>query len=289
MNCKSCGYTWRPIKKHHHVDTRWVQAYLLDGSSVRRLGERWKVNSSTAWRRIQRSLHPDMTVDVLVVMKPFCASNIILIDAKHFKVRRQTYTLYVCLNAHTSKPICWILMKGSEGRIGYDQILGTLKQRNVNIEAVVSDNDQSIRCSINDWYPNAIQQKCAFHLLKTAFTKINGRRIIKTMYGQRLWNIIKKIVLGYDTYNDARKYFLRIKRQEIDHAHVWKLIDRNLKTVYQFEQKSTLPIPRTSNQIENFMGVIEQRIKTFRSFKNAESLIKIVSAFIKIKYKRSTN
>jgi transposase-like protein len=255
---------------------------------VRRLGDRWNVSGSTAWRRIQNTLNKNITVDVLLIAKPFQETNMILLDAKHFVVRRMVYTLYVALNPHTSKPVTWILKKGSECRDGYDALLQHLKNRRLNIEAVISDNDQSIRSSINDWYPNAVQQKCAFHVLKKAFLKLNGRRMIQTQYGKKIWAIMRRIALEFDSYSKARAYLLRMKIKYPPHQTAWNVLERNLETIYQFEKRSDLNIPRTSNKIENFMGVIEQRMKTFRSFKNTDSLIKIVSAFIRIKYKTST-
>lgn len=288
MNCRGCGHTWRPVKKHHKTDSRRLEAYLLDGSTVRRLGDRWNVSGSTAWRRIQRTLNKDVEVDVLMIARPFQKTNIIIVDAKHFAVRRKKYALYVSLNAYNGKPIAWMLKKGSECRDGYDAILSMMRQRQMNIEATVSDNDQSIRSSINDWYPKAVQQKCAFHVLKKAFLKLDGRRLIQTEYGRKIWGIIRHTALEYEDFVKAKAYLLKMKKKYPIHEKAWKVLEQNLKSIYQFELRRDLEIPRTSNKIENFMGVIEQRVKTFRSFKNADSLIKIVSAFIRIKYKTST-
>ena len=289
IHCNACGYTWRPIKKHHKKDFRRLRAYLLDGSTLRRLGERWSVSGSTAYRRIQRSLHQSIAVDAVVVLKPFKYANILLLDAKHFVIRKKVHTLYVSLDAHTGLPVAWVFKPGSESRDGYDELLGLMRQRKVNVLAVVSDNDQSIRCAVNDWYPDAVQQKCAFHVLKKAFLKLNGRRLIHTIYGKKIWHIVRHIALEYDEQRKARGYLLKIQKKYPLHEKVWDVLARNLHTIYQFESRRDLPIPRTSNQIENFMGVIEQRVKTFRSAKNPNSLIKILSAFIKIKYKSPTN
>jgi transposase-like protein len=289
MNCRECKHTWRPVKKHHRKDSRRLEAYLLDGSTVRRLGDRWNVSGSTAWRRIQNALDKNITVGILLIAKSFQETNMILLDAKHFVVRRRTYTLYVAFNPYTSKPVVWILLKGSECRDGYDALLHYLRNRRMNIEATISDNDQSIRCSITDWYPNAVQQKCAFHVLKKAFLKLNGRRLIQSQYGKKIWGIMRHIALEFDSYSKAHTYLARMKKKYTLHESAWNVLERNLESIYQFEKRTDLNIPRTSNKIENFMGVIEQRVKTFRSFKNPDSLIRIVSAFIRIKYKTSTN
>ena len=243
----------------------------------------------TAWRRIQRTIRSDVDIETLVLFQLPKQIPILLLDAKHFAIRKQAYTLYVGFDAIRKKPVAWTLLPHHEMRTGYDRILQALRHEKMNIQAVVSDNDQSIKSSVNDWFPNAVQQKCAFHVLQKTFLKLNGRRLIQTQYGKRLWQIIRKITLEYDDGKKARAYFLKIKKKYPDHFKAWNIIDRNLASIYQFTKRRDLPIPRTSNQIENFMGVIEQRLKTFRSSKNPNSLIKILSAFIKIKYKLPTN
>jgi len=180
------------------------------------------------------------------------------------------------------------MLPGSECRDGYDQILRFFRVKSFNIEAFVSDADQSIKNSILEHYPEATHQRCAFHVLKKAFLKLNGRRLIQTEKGRRLWQIIRKIVLEYDDLKKARAYFLKTERRYSQYPKVWRVIENNLHLVYEFTRRKDLPIPRTSNQIENFMGRIEQRLKLFRTAKNATSLIRIVTHLIKLKYKSPT-
>lgn len=288
IHCRSCGYTFRPVKKHHKKDSRWIKSYLLDGSSLRRLGERWNVGYVTAWRRIQRTLNQKVEVGSLIVFKLPKEIPIILLDAKHFKIRKQPYTLYVSFDATTSKPLSVILLPRHESKDGYDQILRLFRIKSFKIEAVVSDADQSIRSSVKEYYPACIHQKCAFHLLAKAFRKLNGRKLIQSEFGKRLWNVIRKMVLEYDDLRKAQKYLSRIRNIYTQYPLVWKLIERNLGGVYEFTKRRALDIPRTSNKIENFMGRLEQRLKTFRTSKNPTSLIRIVTQLIKYKYKSPT-
>ena len=266
-----------------------MKAYLLDGSTVRRLGERWGVHGATAWRRIQRSIPRNVEVGTVVCFRLPKVMPVILLDAKHFKIRKSTFTLYVAFDPAHRKPLAWLLLPRSERREGYEQILSVFRLKGFKIEATVSDNDQSIRCSIDDWFPSAVQQKCAFHVLKKAFMKLSGRRLIQTEYGRKLWKAIRKIVLEYDDEKKARAYFLKAAKKYPRHAGAWRVIERNLESVYRFTERRDLRIPRTSNRIENFMGVLEQRLKSFRSSKCPKSLLNILSQFIKIKYKSPTN
>lgn len=288
MHCRACGYTWRAVRKHHVKDMRWVKGYLLDGTSLRRLGEKWKVDASTAWRRIQRSMK-NIPLNTVVAFQFPKEVSIILLDAKYFVIRRKVYTLYVAFDPIRKKPLLWILLQENEGRNGYDRLLAFLKGQKMKIEAIVSDSFRPLEVSILRWYPEAVHQRCAAHILMHAFRKIKGRSLMRTIYGRRLWSVITKIVLGYGDEKKARAYLLRNKRKHPTHHKTWKILDENLTNIYQFPKRPDLPIPRTSNQIENFMGVLEQRLKTFRSIKSPESLSKILTAYIRIKYKRPTN
>lgn len=252
------------------------------------MGQRWNVGHVTAWRRIQKTLNQGVDVGTLVVGTLPKRMPIILLDAKHFKIRKSPYTLYASLDAITSRPLAFILLPGSESRDGYDRILRLFRVKSFSIEAVVSDADQSIRSSVIEHYPSAVHQRCAFHVLKKTFTKLNGRRLIQTHHGRKLWKIIRKIVLEYDDPKKARKYFLKVRKRYPQHQKAWGIIERNLPSVYEFAKRDDLPIPHTSNRIENFMGRIEQRLKLFRTAKNATSLVRIIAEIIKFKYKKPT-
>ncbi len=154
---------------------------------------------------------------------------------------------------------------------------------------VVSDSFNPLHISIERWYPHAVHQRCAAHILMHAFRKIKGRSLIRSEYGRKLWSVIKKIVLEYDDEKKARAYLLRNKKRYPNLNKTWKILEENLSNIYEFSKRPDLPIPRTSNLIENFMGVLEQRLKTFRSIKSPQSLAKILTAYIRIKYKRPTN
>lgn len=239
----------------------------------------------TAYRRVMRSITRIEAETLVVLRKEKKDTSIIQLDAKHFKVRKEKYTLYVAYDAMHTTPICWMLLKGSEKREGYDQILQFLKSKRVNIQAIVSDWHHTIRASVSDIYPKAIHQRCAFHVLQCAFRKLNGRRLIQTEYGKKIWEMFRKTTLHFDQEWKAKSYLTRMRKQYPQHEKAWKVISDALPDIYQFTKNTPLSIPRTSNKIENFMGVIEQRFKSFRSMKNPHDLISLLSAFIKSKSK----
>ena len=138
-------------------------------------------------------------------------------------------------------------------------------------------------------YPRAIHQRCAAHILQEVFRKVSGRRFCATKAGRRVWKKFRRIALGFDTEEQARMYLKRVRREHPFQEKGFKVLDKSLPDIYQFSRRRDLPIPRTSNQIENFMGVLEQRLKSFRSVKCPKALLNILSQFIKIKYKSPTN
>ena len=212
-----------------------------------------------------------------------------MLDVKHFRIHRKPYSLYVAINGATSKPLAWMLLPRYELRDGYDVILKHLRAEKRSIKAVISDWHQGILASVHDYYPKAIHQRCAAHVLMKAFSKLGGKKFLRTGYGQEVWPVFKRIALEFKEEGLARMYLGKMKKKYPRYYRGFKVLDNCLSDIYQFQKKPNLDIPRTSNRIENFMGVLEQRLKTFRGTKTPKTTIRIITSFILIKYKRPTN
>jgi len=242
----------------------------------------------TAWRRIQKTQKENVDENILIVLRLPKNLEKIYLDAKHFRIKKKPYTLYVALDANTKKPICWILLARYELKEGYDRILSFLRRRNYRIRAVISDKHMGLISSVKDYYPLAIHQRCAFHVLQEVYRKIGGKWFLSTGTGKEIWPIFRKIALRFDNYFEARDYLKKSKRKYPDYRKGFMVLEKSLEDIYKFSYLPNLNIQRTSNQIENFMGILEQRLKTFRSIKTPQTLIKIITSFIRIKYKRPT-
>lgn len=260
----------------------------MDGSSLRRLGERWRVSHMTAWRRIQKTCVSNIAVGKLIVLAKPPYSRIILLDAKHFQIQKRPHTLYVGFDYLERKPICWMLLPRYELREGYDRVFAFLNRQNSDIEAIISDGHNGLAASIQDHYPFSIHQRCAAHVLQDVYRKLGGRWFLATGYGKEIWPVMKNIALGFDNEIKAREYLLREKRKYPQYRRAFFVLEKSLSGIYQFTKRPNLPIPRTSNLIENFMGHLEHRLKTFRGVKTPNSLIKIITSLIGLKYKRPT-
>lgn len=242
----------------------------------------------TAWRRIQRTLHCHSTIGKLIILFRPPYSGIILLDGKHFQIGKKPYTLYVAFDGVKKKPISWILLPRYELRLGYDRILIHLKRQNSSISAAISDGHKGLAASVKNHYPIAIHQRCAAHVLQEVYRKLGGRWFLATGYGKEIWPVMRRIALGFDNELVAKEYLLRMKRKYPQYRRAFFVLEKSLVSIYQFAQRPDFPIPRTSNLIENFMGQLEQRLKTFRGIKTPESLIKIITNLIVFKYRRST-
>ena len=112
--------------------------------------------------------------------------------------------------------------------------------------------------------------------------------IFHTDYGKDLWHRVRRVGIGCDTLAEAKQALGALKRTHPGHLRVWNIFDRQLPSIYEFTKVPLLTEFRTSNRMENFMGVLEQRLKSFRTMKTSDTCIKIISSFIAAKYKSAT-
>lgn len=242
----------------------------------------------TAWRRIQRTQNANVKTGILV---SYCIPHhirVLMLDAKHFVIRRKPFTLYAAFDAERMMPLAWILLPRHELRDGYDRIILHLKERNVAISSVVSDGGTGIQASINDHMPGIVHQHCAFHVLADVLRKMGGRRLLQSEYGKEMWRRVRHAAIGCDTLREATLSLHVLMRNYPDYARAWLALGRSLEGIYQFARYLPLKDHRTSNRIENFMGVLEQRLKNFRSLKTSDTCIRIISSLIAERYKRPT-
>lgn len=243
----------------------------------------------TAWNRIQRTQDQRVLVGKLITLADQKNATILMLDGKHFRIQRKPHTLYVAINGLTGRPLAWIFLPRHELRDGYDVILRHLRLKKYGIGAVISDWHQGLIASVGEYFPKAIHQRCAAHVLIAAFRKLGGKMFLRTGYGQELWPVMKRIALGFKRQKSASMYLGKMEKKYARYYRGFKVLKKSLNDIYQFEKRPDLNIPRTSNRIENFMGRLEQRLKTFRGTKTPKTTIRIITSFVLIKFKRPTN
>lgn len=211
-----------------------------------------------------------------------------MLDGKHFMIRRKPFTLYAAFDAERRIPVAWVFLPRYELRDGYDRILRHLVHENAAIAGIVSDWGTGIRASVHDHFPGAVHQHCAFHVLADILRKLGGKTFLRTDEGRDLWKRIRHAAIGCDTLPEAKQFLAALKRTHPMHMRAWNIFSRQLPGIYAFVKAPVLKEFRTSNRMENFMGVLEQRLKSFRTLKTSDTCIKIISSLIAEKYKVAT-
>jgi len=231
----------------------------------------------TAWRRIQRTIDrvPGIGSVISTASRPTLA--VVSIDAKHFRFHYRAWTLYVAIDAVQGDPLAWVLLPRSERRAGYDALLKHLKAHSPGIGAVVSDWHRSILETVPDHLGGIIHQRCAAHVLRDVYRTLGGRWWHRTGLGRQHWPMFRRIALGLADELAARRYLERMARRYPEYTQALRILRESLADLYQFSRRPDLPIPRTSNRIENLMGRLEQRLKTMRGVKTPQTLLRYVT------------
>jgi transposase-like protein len=242
----------------------------------------------TAFRRIARTLPGNIRLGVLIARRTEKKIRVLMLDAKHFKIRRKPFTLYAAFDAEHMMPVAWILLPRYEVRFGYDQLLAHLRRKRVAVTGIVSDGHLGLVASAHDYYPRAVHQHCAFHVLADILRKLGGRKFLAPDEGRALWKKVRHVAIGCMTLKDARIALSRLKFKYPNYERAWQSLGDALPGIYQFTKFLFLADYHTSNRMENFMGILEQRLKSCRSMKSPNQCIRIVSGLIAEKYKRPT-
>jgi transposase-like protein len=242
----------------------------------------------TAFRRVARTLPSKVRLGALIGWRTPKKIRVLMLDAKHFKIRRKAFTLYVAFDAEQMMPVAWILLRRHEIRLGYDLLLAHLRRKKVAVTGIVSDGHLGLVASAHDYYPKAIHQHCAFHVLADALRKLGGRKFIAPNEGRALWEKVRHVAIECMTFKEAHSALSRLKFKYPKYERAWHALGDTLPGIYQFTKRPVLANYRTSNRMENFMGILEQRLKSCRSMKSPNQCVRIVSGLIAEKYKRPT-
>lgn len=242
----------------------------------------------TAFRRIARTLPSNVRLGALITWHAQKKIRVLMLDAKHFKIRRKPFTLYVAFDAERMMPVAWILLPRHEVRFGYDQLLAHLRRKKTMVTGIVSDGHIGLVASAHYYYPRAIHQRCAFHVLADVLRKLGGRKFLAPDEGRALWKKVRHVAIECMTLREARIALSRLKFNYPQYQKAWHSLHDALPGIYQFTKFLFLADYRTSNRMENFMGILEQRLKSCRSMKSPNQCVRIISGLIAEKYKRPT-
>ncbi len=176
------------------------------------------------------------------------------------------------------------MLPRTEIRYGYDLLLQKIKKTAI-LAGIVSDWHGSIRASINDFAPEAPHQRCVAHVLRDTSNKL-GSYAFRTERGKEIWYIVRKLALFCKSLEEAKKLQSKIEENYAlfydREKKAFQVIFKTLSQIYMFS-KNPETIPRTSNRIENLMGQLEARLKTFRGVSSPKSVLSLCSEILRKK------
>lgn len=280
--CKHCKRTFR-LRKKDRRDRTALNAYVLDRTTHARLGKRWGVHRSTAYRRVQRALERRMPLLRRTKVSLASCDGICFLDGKTIRVNGVLHTAFVAWDRGLGKPIHFLLREGGEKELWYWKLLLDLKQIGYVPKAFVSDGILTLKEFLAETYPDLPHQRCAVHVFLSGRAKAcTGGRLTER---QKLFvGLVKKIIwsqtLKVAKRRTKRLYDLHglVARERRALEFVWQALP--LIFVCKDPRWQHLHLPRSSNAIENVIGQIEARLKTRRGTKSTQALDRLINELL---------
>ena len=280
--CQKCRKTFR----RRRTDTRdrsAIDAYTKDRSTCERLGERWKVHRSTAYRRVLRALHRRSTLLERTKTIISQCDGVLILDGKHLRIHRKLWTLFVAWDRGFKKPVHFIFRKGGEGEVPYWRLLVDLKRLGYPFRGFVSDGIRSLKELLSEQYPDLPHQRCTVHIFLAARAKLaKGKKV--SLRSQEFMELLRAI-LWSRTLREAKRRTMKLwdirglttnERRAL--KYIWPTLPQCF--VCRDQRFRHLHLPRSSNAIENVIGQVEARLKTRRGIKSDVSIELLVNELL---------
>lgn len=280
--CQKCRKTFR----RRRADTRdrtAIDAYTKDRSTYARLGIRWKVSPSTAYERVKRALVHRPTLLERTRNNLQLCDGVLILDGKHLRIQRKTWTLFVAWDRGFKKPVHYMLRRGGEGDVPYWRLLVDLKRLGYAPKGFVSDGILTLKELLSDLYPELPHQRCTVHVFLAARAKAaKGRNV-----SERSKEFIEllRIILWSRTLAEAKRRITKLwntygltsnERRAIE--YIWLALPQCF--ICRNRRFRHLHLPRSSNAIENVIGQVEARLKTTRGIKSDASIGLLVNELL---------
>ncbi len=260
-------------------DRAAIHGYVLDRSTYKRLGERWKVDCTTAYRRVQRALVRRESLLDRTWRNLRSCDGVLVVDGKWINIQGKLHTCFVAWDRGFRRPIHFLLREGGEKELWYWKLLLELEKIGYAPKAFVSDGVLSFKELVSDRYPDLPHQRCTVHVFLAARSKVaRGKRVNERT---NLFVELMRHILWSRTLKEAERRFAQVWRVDELKSHeraalrlIWSALSECF--VCRDSRWRHLRLPRSSNAIENVIGQAEARLKTRRgnkSLKAAESLL----------------
>ncbi len=284
--CSRCARTFR-LKRSDIRDRAAIDAYVKDRSTFRRLGARWKVNASTAYRRVKRALERKQTL--IERTKKYLAKcdGVLVLDGKHLRIFGKRFTLFVAWDRSLGLPVHFLLKDGGEKELWYWKLILDLRNIGYAPKAFVSDGIPTLAEFLADAYEGLPHQRCSVHVFLRARSMAAARGVMTSEQKERSSDFIELVrhILWSKSIDLARRRLdltaslhplLATERRALRH------VEEALPACFVATQSKWkhLRLPRSSNAIENVIGQVEARLKTRRGTKSIASLDALVNELL---------
>lgn len=266
--CTSC-LRWFQINRAH---TAWSPQQLallhLDGLSFRTLADQSGLSVGAVWRKVH-----DYLVDLphcADITRNYCQrfSGILLVDGKFVKIKGYERKLPVVYGVdYTTHDFPSYRLGRNEGFGTCYKFFASLKLANYPLQALVCDDNQSIRDACLKVYPAATVQLCQNHY------KQNIRVAVDVSHQVRYQPFIKNIEILFahkrseDDINKRAKDILRAWNDDPLVVEIMVDMYRNRHLLFGWKQGNK-GIPTTTNLIECFNSHLQGRLETIKGFES---------------------
>lgn len=284
--CQKCSRTFR-ITREDRRDRAAIDGYVKDRSTYSRLATRWKVDVSTAYRRVRRAL--ERRTPLLTRTKrllPKC-DGILVLDGKHIRIAGDRYTIFVAWDRGLGLPVHFILAEGGERELWYWKLLLDLRDVGYAPKGFVSDGIAAIAELAKETYEKLPHQRCTVHVFLRARAMLMRRGKMTAKEKERHFDMVEEIkwILWAATVGCARRALTdAMSRKGLlpSERRALRFIAESLDACFVAVDSKWkhLNLPRSSNAIENVIGQIEARLKTRRGTKSFASLNMLVNELL---------
>ncbi len=272
--CKTCR-KWFQLNRRKQDRSSSLLLSHLSGVSFRTLGDIYKIDPSTAYRRCLKAL--TTLPHCADISRKYCTKycGILLVDGKYIKVKGYERKIPVLYGIdYLTHDIPTYIFSQAENYQTCHAFFTSLRLLKYPLQAVVSDDNLNIYLAASAVYPKALSQICTNHYKETIRANLGVRRDPTYLpFMQRIEELFSKRRSVQEFSHVAAK-ILYAHRNDSLCVSVMVDIQRRLPQLTAYMQQKR--IPQTTNLIESYNSHLEGRLKTikgFESFAHADSWI----------------
>ena len=270
--------------KRNRRDRVAIEAYVEDRTTYERLGTKWGVHRSTAYRRVQRALKKRYALLDRTRRNLSLCDGVCVLDGKTVRIGKVQHTIFVAWDRGFKKPIHFLVKEGGEKELWYWKMLLDLKNVGYVPKAFVSDGIMTLKEFLEDSYPEIPHQRCAVHVFLAARSKVMPRRGTPNGRQREFIESLRGILWAQDIQTARRRWARLSKAKGLSRKErvAIELVRLALPSCFACKNPrwKDLNLPRSSNAIENVMGQIEVRLKTRRGAKSLVALERLVNELL---------